>query len=94
MKIEYTTYRSGNLAVLLDDDIITVNLSYVFDELGIELPDMCAYVDINNRPDAIKIIEDNGIATPLGLYCQSGFVNYPLYRFNKEYEVLRTDSQS
>lgn len=82
--IKKSTYaNNSNLAIqLLEDDtdepfaILTVNL-------GKTLPGY-AYLDVNNCPWAIDFVEDNNLGEYTGYCRQSGFCEYPLYRF---YEV-------
>ena len=45
----------------------------------------CAYIDTNNNPFAEAFLQKNNIATPTGLVMRSGFVDYPLYRFNEDF---------
>lgn len=44
----------------------------------------CAYVDTNNFPFANQLLEQ-GIAEDTGITRQSGFCNYPLWRFNEDF---------
>lgn len=82
------TYTYGNcLAITLMSDIgecfahLTVNLIEALGDVA-TLPDDCAFVDVNNCPWAEKFIQDNKLGEHLGLYVTSGYVTYPLYRFN------------
>ncbi len=43
-----------------------------------------AYIDVNNFPYATQLI-DLGLAEDTGLYHQSGYVNYPLWKFDEEF---------
>lgn len=56
---------------------VTVNLpvSYV-------LPTDVQFVDVNDMRGIEQWLIDNGIASPTGFECQSGFVTFPAYRFN------------
>lgn len=54
---------------------VTVNL-------GIKVPDYCAYVDLNNMPELEGFIEENGLGEFTGIVQRSGFCEYPLYMFN------------
>lgn len=75
-------YTNGNLAIFINDDgdyplcRLTTNL-HVVD------PD-CAYLDVNNCEFAEKLVKDLDIATFTGIETRSGFVTYPLYKFNIE----------
>ena len=66
-----------------DDDIpepyggVTVNLSGT-------VPAYCAYIDVNNMPEAEEFLVKNGIAEFTGMTKGSGLCTYPLYRFNPE----------
>ena len=44
----------------------------------------CGFVDTNNFPDGIALIEQLGIGKPTGIIGYSGFCSYPLYEFNLE----------
>ena len=53
--------------------------------LGIKLPDNCAFVDVNNNGEEIcQWLEANNLAKPTGRIVQSGFVAYPEYQFNMD----------
>ena len=52
--------------------------------LDVKLPPDYAYVDINNFDDASVFIEENGLGEWTGGIKQSGFVIYPLYKFDLE----------
>ena len=41
-----------------------------------------AYLDINNCPFAMDLVEDLEIGVPTGKWFGSGFCMYPLYKFN------------
>lgn len=75
-------YTNGNLAIFINDDSdyplcrLTTNLDVVD-------PD-CAYLDVNNCEFAEKIVQILDIATFTGITKRSGFVIYPLYKFNME----------
>ena len=56
---------------------ITVNL-------GVAVPNFCAYVDTNNMPDIESFLVENKIAEATGLSKRSGYCEYPLYLFNTE----------
>ena len=48
----------------------------------------CTFIDVNNSPDAIDILEKSGLAEPYIKWgeiveMQSGFVSYPVYQFNQ-----------
>jgi len=84
--VKYSKYMEGNrLALALFDEdkslyaVLTVNLPY--EQLSDE---HCAFIDINNLPDAEEFIEKYNLAKPTGRYGFSGFCMYPEYRFNKE----------
>lgn len=85
VSFQTSTYRSGNLAVLLytleDDEWdlwcdITVNLGSMFED-GTH-----AFVDTNNFPEAERILTELGLAEDTGIKMQSGFCTYPLYSFD------------
>ena len=80
-KAEYAL--SKELAILLYDNkkeyltTLTVALDKNF-----ELDDDMQFIDINNNPWAPEFIRENNLGKPVGISVQSGFVSYPLYRFN------------
>lgn len=85
VSFQTSTYRSGNLAVLLytleDDEWdlwcdITVNLGSMFEN------ETHAFVDTNNFPEAERILAELGLAEDTGIKMQSGFCTYPLYSFD------------
>lgn len=59
---------------------LTVNLSDGFEVL----PKYHAYIDVNNMPEAAGVLSESGLAMPTGDMRQSGFVTYPLYKFDKD----------
>lgn len=59
------------------------NIGNVTVYLG-EVPKDCAYIDVNNFPEIIEVLERLGVAKPTGIYTRSGFVEYPLYQFDRE----------
>lgn len=82
------TYTYGNgLAISLMQEggscfaHLTVNLIDALEGIA-TLPDDCAFVDVNNAPWAEKFIQENNLGIHLGMYVQSGYVSYPLYKFN------------
>lgn len=75
------TYRNnGNYAVVLreTDGMPFATLTVNFDD---ELPEGMAFVDTNNCPFAEEFIAENGLGEPTGAFHQSGYCEYPLYRF-------------
>lgn len=75
--------RDGAMA-----DLLTVNLG---SEIGNDtiMPLGCGFVDVNNHADAEELIRENGLGEPYMRFSEpvavkSGFVEYPLYRFNTE----------
>lgn len=67
---DYPDEPYGNLTVNLSDN----------NEL---LPMYYAYIDVNNMPEAEKVLQTSGLAKPVGAVRQSGFVSYPLYAFDR-----------
>ena len=50
-----------------------------------KLPRDCAFVDTNNWPDVVELLESEGIAEELDEVCGfSGFCTYPAMKFNLE----------
>lgn len=80
---EYATMFE-NLAVLLVDDDgefwsdVTVNLpGYLVEENE-------AFVNVNAYSDVVGMLEKYEIAKPTGVKVNSGFVTYPLYKFDMD----------
>ena len=46
------------------------------------LPENLAAVDINNMPFIMKVLTENGLAKDTGMRIRSGFVEYPVMKFN------------
>ena len=59
-------------------DIVTVNIP------GGPQDDKLAFVDINNMPDIVKWLTENGIAWETGIVGKSGYCAYPLMEFDLE----------
>lgn len=70
-----------SLAVLVESSVGAIGTATVY--LG-EVPKDCAYIDVNNFPEIVGVIERLGVAKHTGIYTKSGFVEYPLYKFNRE----------
>lgn len=60
------------------EEVITVCIPHS----GIELTEELAFIDINNCPWAIQFLIENNLAVPLYINVGSGFVSYPLYKFD------------
>lgn len=45
------------------------------------LPYNQAAIDVNNHPEAIELIEENGLGVNTGKSIKSGFCTYPIYEF-------------
>ena len=48
------------------------------------LPYNQAAIDVNNHPEAIEIIETNGLGVDTGKSVKSGFCTYPIYEFDMD----------
>lgn len=84
IKLHINTYAKGGLAL---------TATYFDSECGCELPyatltvylehtsNGCAYIDVNNCPWAIELIEKYELGTMVSSKL-SGYVVYPLYKFN------------
>lgn len=77
------TYAVDNesLAVLVESSDGAIGTATVY--LG-EVPKDYAYIDVNNFPEIVEVIERLGVAEHTGIFTKSGFVVYPLYKFNRE----------
>ena len=60
-----------------------------------EVPKDYAYIDVNNFPEIVEVLERLEVAEHTGIYTKSGFVEYPLYKFNREklYEYERGENE-
>ena len=68
---------------------VTVNLP-----VSHALPTDVQFIDVNNLKGIGQWLEANGIASPTGFECQSGYVIFPAYRFNlSEKERSLVDSR-
>lgn len=92
-RIAVSSYRSSPVCMALElksgegSDVITVNLGSDIGN-GTIMPRGCAFIDVNNYPELPSFIEENGLGEPYTRFgspvtMQSGFVEYPLYRFNE-----------
>lgn len=75
--------NNGRLAVLA----FTTDDGEYFGDITVNLDDPLpigdyAFVDTNNSPWAVELLEKNGIAQPTGGYARSGFCLYPVYKFD------------
>ena len=83
-ELQKSEYFNGNLAIMVMDGFevyckLTVNL-------GIKLPKDMAFVDVNNLDEEF-INQFKNVMEPVmkdgkPVTAQSGFVTYPLYKFN------------
>lgn len=81
VRVEPAIYDNGWLAIRvvnirnLDDyEFLTTNLD---DPDAFGLPAR-TFVDCNNHPEALRFLEENGLAKNANYQRQSGFVNYPM----------------
>lgn len=74
-----STYKdNGTLAVLMGEEVITVNLPHE----GMANSRL-QFIDTNNYGwDLVNWLEENKIATFVGYYGFSGYCTYPLMRFS------------
>lgn len=80
-------YTNGNFAVqaLAAEDGGWVPWCMVTVNLGDKLPENQAYLDTNGcSKEIIEWLYENGYVTDLGI-SRSGFCNYPLVKFSKEF---------
>ena len=79
---EYSENQHIALSVWCDDG--------PFADITVNLPDTKRYpknfgfVDINNFPQALALINKLGIGEPVGYHAFSGWCEYPLYEFDLE----------
>ena len=74
--------KSGDMT-----DVITVNLGNEIGN-GTIMPINCAFIDVNNYPTLPQFIKENNLGEPYTRFgapvtAQSGWVEYPLYRFSE-----------
>lgn len=58
---------------------ITVNLNHPLQD------DRLAFIDTNNCPWAASFLIEKGLAVDTGILWQSGYCQYPLYRFTDKF---------
>lgn len=78
---------NGNMYIGLvskDEDGYLEPYSDLTVNLDRKVPDYCAYVDVNNMPEAEKFISENELGYFTGLVQRSGYCMYPLYSFNAD----------
>ena len=85
VELEIQQYLNNNCMHI---DLIEVDsrepYSNLTTNLGAKVPDYCAYIDINNLPEALRFIEEHNLGEFTGIVGFSGFCEYPLYMFNVE----------
>ena len=86
IKLGLDNYSSNdNLAIVMycwDEELkfwdnfatLTVNLEPVDED--------CGYLDVNNLKEAEDWVRENKLGEPTGRVRQSGYVTYPLYKFD------------
>lgn len=75
---------NGNLAIQLLEIYTDISFATLTVNLEEKLPHDLAYLDTNNCPWAVDFVRDNNLGQFTGIYGQSGFCRYPLYRFYEE----------
>lgn len=84
VRIQRAKYQNNdNLYLGLVDDN-GLPFSNVTVNLGIKLPYDMAFVDVNMGAEIIDFIRENELGEFMGCTQRSGFVDYPLFRFNVE----------
>lgn len=77
--VEKGTDSSGNVRIQLwDEDGPFATLTK---DIGKKLPEGCAYVDVNNFPDAERFIKKYNLGVHQGKFLFSGYCCYPMYSF-------------
>lgn len=80
-----TYVNNNNLAVIVyetDDEYYP--FAFLTINTDVKLPKNMAFVDINNCEWAEEFIKDNELGEPANYYNTSGYVDYPLYKFDLE----------
>lgn len=93
LKTQYATYKDCFFLVnryMLDESLAIsiwnkedgpiADLTRCLGDAG----DNTSYLDVNNAPWSIGLVTELGIAKPLKRVTRSGFVIYPLYKFDLE----------
>lgn len=93
IKIGYYARNKTNIKISLicyDKDNVAEDYGNLTVNLGDTLPPCHAYIDINGIPSLPMFIKKYKLAEDTGYVKTSGFVEYPMYRFNmdklQEYE--------
>jgi len=105
LKFEFAQYRNnGTLAVMLNCKPEPGDMEYVeegnifcvpYATVTVNLPNSAflppnvQFVDTNNLPDIGQWLENNGIASPTGQLCQSGYCTYQAYAFNIPEKIVQ-----
>lgn len=84
-RVDRCTYMNGTLAL----EVFSKNGRSQF-RLTVNLPDnivplidtSCQFVDVNNVDIAEEFIEETELGIPVGITQRSGYVEYPLYKFD------------
>lgn len=84
--LEKREYYNGNLAIrmITEDDEVFATMTVNLGEEDDVLPKDQAYLDVNNLPEIEDFVVKNKLAEPMEIVRQSGYVVYPLYKFNLE----------
>ena len=85
VRIEYGLYEYGNtmaLSLIAESGEPFCNLTVNLADSVAWADDRTAFVDTNNCPWAEEFIRENDLGYPVGYTAQSGFCEYPLYRFD------------
>lgn len=85
VRLVKTTYHyTESLAVVAVDkhNEPVTDISVCLPDFNLHESKELAFVDINNNPGIEKFLIKNKIAINTGITFTSGYVSYPLYRFN------------
>lgn len=84
--LEKREYYNGNLAIrmITEDEEVFATMTVNLGEEDDVLPKDQAYLDVNNLPEIEDFVVKNKLAEPMEIVRQSGYVVYPLYKFNLE----------
>ena len=87
-KYQYSQNESLYLGLYDEDNDAWPYEEELYADITVNLPDSgCypanfAYVDVNNFPEAVLIIEEYGLGKPTGRKAWNGFSCYPQYEFD------------
>ena len=82
--MEIIKYHNGNLAIQLwcEEDNFKEPFAMLSVNLDKNLPEDCAYIDVNNLRCGFDFCIIHNLGEFTGIFSNSGFCTYPLFKFN------------